>query len=117
MRRNAPTRTTYVAVTEAVSDDRIKAIKNAKTAGQLFYATGGRHLNSDEFFKARAIAEREAKLKKLKDDKKLRVAAAEIQDQVMQLLQQKGNLLPENEQNFTVSDLKLLVVKWKKACF
>jgi hypothetical protein len=29
------------------------AIKeDCKTAGQLYYATGGRHLNANEFFKA-----------------------------------------------------------------
>jgi hypothetical protein len=52
LRKDAPTRTTYVAVTAPESQHRVKAIKEAKTAGQLFYATGGRHINSDEFFKA-----------------------------------------------------------------
>ena len=45
LRKDAPTRLTYVAVTEAHSEDRVKAIKNCKTAGQMFFATGGRHLN------------------------------------------------------------------------
>jgi len=36
---------------------RVKMIKKAKTLGQMFYATGGQHLNSDEFFQARALAD------------------------------------------------------------
>ena len=52
LRLNAPTRENYVAVTQPQSKDRIKAMKSAKTAGQLFFATGGKHLNSNEFFQA-----------------------------------------------------------------
>jgi len=42
------------AVSVPQSKERITAIRNAKASGQLFHATGGRHLNSDDFFQARA---------------------------------------------------------------
>jgi len=40
------------ALTVRHSKERILAIKSAKAAGQMFFATGGQHLNSDEFFQA-----------------------------------------------------------------
>ena len=41
LRKKAPRRSRFVAVTAPQSKARVKAIKEAKTAGQLFYATGG----------------------------------------------------------------------------
>jgi hypothetical protein len=114
LRIDAPTRVTYVAVTEPHSMARVKAIKDAKTAGQMFFATGGQHLNSDEFFKARALAERESRIKQLEQKKKTLNAALLLEDAVMTLLQEKGSLVPDNASNFTVADIKLLL-KWKKA--
>jgi hypothetical protein len=48
--KDAPTRNVMVAVTEANTLDHVLAIKAAKTANQLFFATGGNHLNSNNFF-------------------------------------------------------------------
>jgi len=39
----------------------VQAIRDAKSSGMMFYATGGQHLNSDDFFIARAMAKRELK--------------------------------------------------------
>jgi hypothetical protein len=55
LRKDAPTRALFVAVTEPHSRERVLQLVDAKTAGQMFLATGGRHLNSDEFFKANAL--------------------------------------------------------------
>jgi hypothetical protein len=114
LRKDAPTRATHVAVTEPHSSARVKMIKNAKTAGQLFFATGGQHLNSNDFFRARTLADREAKVKLLEAKKKSLTAALDVENSVMQLLQLKGSLCPQNAMAFTVFQIKLLV-KWKKA--
>jgi hypothetical protein len=113
LRKEAPTRSVLVAVTEANSRERVLAIKAAKTAGQLFHATGGRHLNSDDFFRARALAERDCAIKEVEQRKKALLKAVELENNARHLLTRKGNLVPENERNFNVADLKLLL-KWKK---
>jgi hypothetical protein len=114
LRIDAPKRVTYVAVTEPHSMARVKAIKDAKTAGAMFFTTGGRHLNSDEFFKARALADRETRIKELEVKKKSLNDALLLEDAVMKLLQEKGSLVPQNASRFTVAEVKLLL-KWKKA--
>jgi hypothetical protein len=57
LRWDAPKRKTFVAVTEPVSAARVQAIKNAKTAGQLFYATDGRHV---KFLQARTLEDQQS---------------------------------------------------------
>ena len=49
-------------LTAPQSKERVEAIKNASTAGIMFYATHGQHLNSDEFFETRAKAGREKEI-------------------------------------------------------
>lgn len=114
LRKDAPTRSTFVAVTEPISDARVQAIKKSKTSGQMFFATGGRHTNSDEFFKARTLADRETRTKVLEARKKLLVAALELEVKVTDLLGMKGNPTEENASTFKVAELKTLL-KWKKA--
>jgi len=46
----APVRKTTPATTVANTKERVKAIRDAKSSGQMLYATGGQHLNSDDFF-------------------------------------------------------------------
>jgi hypothetical protein len=113
LRKDAPTRNIMVAVTEANTSDRVLAIKAAKTAGQLFFATGGNHLNSDDFFRARALAARDEEIKTLLKRKKASTQAMQLELSVNDLLTTKGNLVPENERHFTVAELKMLL-KWKK---
>jgi hypothetical protein len=79
LRINAPTRSVVAAVTEANSKERVLAIKAAKTAGQLFHATGGNHLNSDDFFRAKALAERDQAIKEMEQRKKTSVNALALQ--------------------------------------
>jgi hypothetical protein len=112
LRMKAPTRNTFVAVTEPHSQARILAIQNAKTAGQMFHATAGRHLNSDEFFKARALTEREAKTKALVAKKKVLQGAMELEGKVTALLIEKGTPSEETGKAFTLAELKILL-KWK----
>jgi hypothetical protein len=64
----------------------------AKTAGQMFHATGGRHLNLDEFFKARALSEREARTKELSALKTKCNAAVELEGAVVTALLQRREI-------------------------
>jgi hypothetical protein len=89
------------------------ALKDAKTAGQMFHATGGRHTNCDEFFQARTLSQREARVKELEARKKTLQGNQLLENAVMILLQQKGSLVEQNASTFRVDDLKLLL-KWKK---
>ena len=55
LRINAPRQSAKkFQLTVPNSKERVEAIQRAKTAGQLFHATHGHHLNSNDFFRARA---------------------------------------------------------------
>lgn len=113
LRLDAPKRVTYVGNTQPHSQQRIKAIKEAKTAGQLFYATGGRHINSDEFFKARELKKREPQIKAMEDLKQKKIAYCDKQVAAVRLIKEKGELTWDREKTFTVKDIDTLL-KWKK---
>jgi hypothetical protein len=91
----------------------VKAIREAKTAGQMFYATGGRHINSDEFFKARELKMREPQIKAMEDLKQKKIAYCDTQVAAVRLIKQKGELTWDREKLFTVKDIDTLL-KWKK---
>ena len=112
LRMKAPVRNTHVAITEPNSKERIKAIKDAKTAGQLFYATSGQHINSDEFFKAKALAVREAKLKDMKDRKTEREKICKEQKSAIMMIRKKGDLTSLNGKSFSATEIKILL-RWK----
>jgi hypothetical protein len=113
LRLDAPKRVTYVGVTDPNSQQRVKAIKEAKTAGQMFYATGGQHINSDEFFKARELKKREPQIKAMEDLKQKKIAYCYKQVAAVRLIKQKGELTWDREKLFTVKDIEILL-KWKK---
>jgi len=89
------------------------AIKDAKTAGQMFCATGGRHLNSNDFFKAKEIQSRQADMKKTEDAKKEQSKCCAEQKGSIVLIRKKGELTAETEKNFTLPETKTLL-KWEK---
>jgi hypothetical protein len=113
LKKEAPTRENYVAVTEAHSRERIDAIKKAKSAGQMFYATGGRHLNSDEFFRAQEEKQRDAKIAALEKKKKERKIYCDKQWEAIRIIKSKGELTADTVRKFTVDEIKTLL-KWKK---
>ena len=47
----------------------IEAIAAAKAAGQFFHATGGSHLNYDDYFKSRVLIQRKEQIKELEKEK------------------------------------------------
>ena len=111
-RMKAPSRNAHVAVTEPQSKERVQAIKEAKTAGQLFYATGGRHINSNEFFQARALALRDGKVKEMQARKDARRKTCNEQKAAVMMIRSKGDLTSINHKNFNASEVKILL-KWK----
>ena len=60
-----------VAVTWPQTLEQVKAVANAKIAGQFFHVTGGNRLNSDEYFKSRAFIDNQERIKDLVKDKEL----------------------------------------------
>jgi hypothetical protein len=114
LRKLAPRRQTYVAVTEPHSKERVKAIKNCKTAGQMFFATGGKHLNSDEFFLARELKKRDGEIKEMEAKKAERAKYCKEQKNAVLMIRKKGELTVSTEKHFTVQEIKTLL-HWKKA--
>ena len=111
--KKAPTRTQYVAVTKPQSNERIQVIKLAKTAGQMFYATGGKHMNTNEFFKAKKLLSNDALVKALEAKKKARAKTIIEQKEAVMMIRQKGDLTSINHKDFTLTEVKALL-KWKK---
>jgi len=117
LRKEAPKmRKAVPAITLPQTVARVRMIKKAKTSGQMFYATGGQHLNSDEFFQARALADREEAIVKMGKQKEKRVLLLKLHSQARELLAKKGPVTVENVKGrlYSKEDLKLLC-KWKKA--
>jgi hypothetical protein len=114
LRKNAPTRSTYVAVTEAHSQQRVEAIKTAKTAGQMFFATGGQHLNSDEFFQATELRNRQKVIDAMEAKKDLRQKMIKEQKEAVKIIREKGELTSKTFRMFVVPEIKILL-KWKGA--
>ena len=109
----APVRKTTPAVTVPNTKERIKAIRNAKSSGQMFYATGGQHLNSDDFFKARALAAREGEAGVLLKKKEAKLERINLDREAKSLLQEKAiDLTQATEKKFLLPDCELLC-KWK----
>jgi len=113
LKAHAPIMKTFAAVTVPNSKERIKAIQRAKTSGQMFYATGGQHLNAEDFFKAKALTEREAKAAVVEKTKRERLDKFQTDQEAKSLLQEKAiDLNRYNEKKFVMPEIKLLC-KWK----
>lgn len=81
----------------------------------MFFATGGRHLNSNEFFQAQALRKREEQIAILEATKAERQEAVAAEEAADKLLQEKGfDLTPETVSRFTVPEIKILI-KWTQA--
>jgi hypothetical protein len=102
-----------VAVTAPQSKARIKAIKDAKTAGQLFFATGGRHINTNEFFQAKEMKRPEELISKTEEAKKQRKKYCQDQMDAVKLIKSKGDLTLDSMNRFTNPEIKTLL-RWKK---
>ena len=91
----------------------IESIAAAKDAGQLFHATGGSHLNSDDCFKSRVLLQQKERTKELEKEKEDLVNRTNVQCQEDTLLSTKYNYLNrETVTSFNVAESKVLV-RWK----
>ena len=93
--------------------EHIQAIADANGVGGMLHATGGKHLNSDDYFKSRALIKRRICIKELEKEKE------EIEERMNRanerdlLIQEKGkNLTQETKKDFKLPDIKILL-KWK----
>ena len=106
-------KTNTQVVTRPQSQERIKAIAKAKGSGQLFHATGGEHISSNDFFKSRALIEKSAQIKKMEEEKSQFEALKQIENDKVSLFQRKGEITEANKQSFLVPEIKMLL-KWKQ---
>jgi len=113
LKKNAPhVEKAPVAFTVRHSPACIEAIQKAKGAGQLFHTIGGTHLNSNEFFQARALETRLEDAQKMEDNKKNCSETIAVEAYARDILSSKGQLTLENEKSFNLKELKVLL-KWK----
>jgi len=99
-------------LTEPQSKERIEAIQKASSAGQLFHVTHGQHLNSEEFFAARAKTVRDKEAGELLKKKEERAKAATIELEARRIIDAKGQPTLERINNYSKNDLVALF-KWR----
>lgn len=87
-------------------ESRLEALQKAKTAGQHFFATGGSHLNTDDFFRARALTERQERVEQLEAEKKELLAMKNKCLDCLRILQTKGEWTFATSSSFTVDEEK-----------
>jgi hypothetical protein len=113
LRHEAPQRKLIVAISKPNSLERQLAMKKASSAGATFQATGGGHLNSDDFFKAAESKARDNKIKEMEEYKKEQEKYCKDQWAALRLITAKGELTEGTEGKFTMPEIKILL-KWKK---
>ena len=109
LRTKAPREVRRKPLTEAHSKERVKLLQSAKTAGQIFHATGGTHINSDDFFRSRAMKDREAEIKKLEALKKSIQTETKQSDAYIKIIREKGIPNRQNVKEFSKDELMTLV--------
>ena len=104
-------KTTTVIVPQTKA--RIEAIAAAKSVGRLFHATGGSHLNYDDYFKSWLLLQLKETIKELDKYKEGVFNRTNVQCQKDTLLRTKGNyLIRETATSFNVAEINVLV-RWK----
>ena len=100
------------AITERMSQERIELLARANTHGKKFFATGGSHVCSDDFFKAQALLAREDELAEKEKLKKSLQLNAELAKKGMVILVEKAACFEMNNYR-TVSTKELdVLMQW-----
>jgi len=99
-------------ITQPQSKERINLLRKAKTAGQIFHVTHGEHLNSGDFFEARAIDERKKRAANMLKDKQQRHMSDKLGEQAIAIINKIGEPTKETLKNFTAKDIQKLC-EWK----
>ncbi len=72
-------------------------LAKANTHGKKFYATGGSHVCSDDFFKAEAVCCRDDGIKELEDKKKQQQQQTATKVKALAILNAKASCFEEND--------------------
>ena len=114
LRIDAPRRKKLQQLTQPFSLERQEAIRQATTAGQLFHATGGTMLNSEDMFRAKALSQRQLEKESLLAKFKSSQKRSKIRLDALEILQKKGrgDLTLDNHKQFTAVEVKTLL-QWK----
>jgi hypothetical protein len=84
-------------ITEKHSMERVLLLAKANTHGKKFYATGGSHVCSDDFFKAEAVRCRDDRIKELEDEKKKQQQQTATEVKALAILDAKASCFEEND--------------------
>ena len=99
-------------LTQPQSKERIELLRKAKTAGAIFAVTHGKHLNSSDFFKSRAVDERRKEADAMLKDKCLRHERQMLRKQAMEILKKHGEPTIEKIKDYPAPAMKKLY-EWK----
>jgi hypothetical protein len=107
-----PTECRTSPITERMSWERIELLARANTHGKKFFATGGSHVCSDNFFKGQALLGREEDVAmKIKLKKSLQ-QKSELHEKVMAILVEKAECFGfelNNYRNVSTKELDVLL--------
>ena len=105
-----PTECRTSPITERMSWERIELLARANTHGKKFFATGGSHVCSDNFFKAQALLGREEDVAmKIKLKKSLQ-QKSELHEKGMAILVENAECFESNNyRNVSTKELDVLL--------
>ena len=105
-----PEAMTLTAITVRHSSERIMLLAKANTHGKKFYATGGSHVCSDDFFKAEAVRCREDHVREQEALKKKRQQNAQTEVKALAVLDALAvNFENDDYRQVSVKDLTTLL--------
>ena len=97
-------------ITERMSRERIELLARANTHGKKFFATGGSHVCSDDFFKAQALLAREEEIAEKTKLKKSLQQKFELREKGMAILVEKAECFESNNyRNVSTKELDVLL--------
>ena len=91
-----PTELRAAPITERMSRERIELLARANTHGKKFFATGGSHVCSDDFFKAQALLAREEEISEKMKLKKSLLQKSELREKGMAIFVEKAECFESN---------------------
>jgi hypothetical protein len=98
-------------ITERMSRERIELLARANTHGKKFFATGGSHVCSDDFFKAQALQARDDEIEEMTKLKKKLLGQTELRDKAMGILVAKSSSFETNNyREVTTKELDVLLL-------
>ena len=99
-------------ITQPQSKERLELLRKAKTAGAIFAVTHGEHLNSGDFFEARAMDDRKKEAEAMLTDKRTRYERQKLRQQALAVLKKHGEPTEENIEIYPAPAMKKLC-QWK----